>query len=170
MTAMSTCSTCRGPSAQDRLRRSRSIPHGTPGESGTVTFFSPTTPRPTVAGTLTFSEIENVIPAFTPGSLIATPRGEVPVESGCAKATRSSPATTASRRSVGSATARSTGMNWPPCAEPPAGADQRRVRWATACPNANMLRLSRKHRVLIAGDRPSSSSTKAKCWWPPSTW
>jgi len=55
-------------------------PTGTPGESGTVTFFTDNT-QTTVAGTLTFSEIENVIPCFTPGSLIATPKGEVPVES-----------------------------------------------------------------------------------------
>lgn len=30
--------------------------------------------------TLDFSEIENIIPCFTPGTLVATPRGEVPVE------------------------------------------------------------------------------------------
>ena len=34
----------------------------------------------TVIGTLTFTNIENVIPCFTPGTLIATPKGEVPVE------------------------------------------------------------------------------------------
>jgi Ca2+-binding RTX toxin-like protein len=33
-----------------------------------------------VEGTLNFSEIENIVPCFTPGSLIATPRGEVLVE------------------------------------------------------------------------------------------
>lgn len=34
-----------------------------------------------ITGTLTFTNIENVIPCFTPGTLIATPKGEVPVES-----------------------------------------------------------------------------------------
>lgn len=33
-----------------------------------------------VTGSMTFQNIENVIPCFTPGTLIATPRGEVPVE------------------------------------------------------------------------------------------
>ncbi|APO88300.1 type I secretion protein [Donghicola sp. JL3646] len=41
-------------------------------EAGTV-FFND-------GSTMTFSEIENVIPCFTPGTLIATPRGQVPVE------------------------------------------------------------------------------------------
>lgn len=50
------------------------------GESGTVTFFTDAT-RTTVLGRLSFAEIETVIPCFTPGTLIATPRGEVPVES-----------------------------------------------------------------------------------------
>ncbi|WP_375263397.1 Hint domain-containing protein [Palleronia sp.] len=31
-------------------------------------------------GTITFENIENIVPCFTPGTLIATPRGEVPVE------------------------------------------------------------------------------------------
>lgn len=33
-----------------------------------------------VTGTATFDNIEEIIPCFTPGTLIATPRGEVPVE------------------------------------------------------------------------------------------
>ncbi|MBB5723075.1 hypothetical protein FHS72_002711, partial [Loktanella ponticola] len=41
-------------------------------EAGTVTF--------TDGSTMTFSEIENVIPCFTPGTLIATPKGERLVE------------------------------------------------------------------------------------------
>lgn len=41
-------------------------------ESGVVTLFG--------GGTITFSEIENVILCFTPGTMIATPKGEVPVE------------------------------------------------------------------------------------------
>lgn len=41
-------------------------------DAGTVTY--------TNGSTMTFSEIENVIPCFTPGSGIATPKGERPVE------------------------------------------------------------------------------------------
>jgi Ca2+-binding RTX toxin-like protein len=46
-------------------------------ENGTVTFLDADR-NPT--GTLAFTNIENVIPCFTPGTLIATPKGEVPVE------------------------------------------------------------------------------------------
>ncbi len=51
----------------------------TPGdpESGTVSYFDA---DGALTGTATFSEIENVIPCFTPGTLIATPEGERRVE------------------------------------------------------------------------------------------
>lgn len=46
-------------------------------ESGVVTFYDA---GGTETGTASFSEIENVIPCFTPGTLIATPKGERKVE------------------------------------------------------------------------------------------
>ena len=51
----------------------------TPGnsEAGTVQFLNTSGG---VIGTMTFTNIENVIPCFTPGSLIETARGDVPVE------------------------------------------------------------------------------------------
>ncbi len=47
-------------------------------ENGTVQFLDADR---NVTGTMTFTNIENVIPCFTPGTMIATPRGQVPVES-----------------------------------------------------------------------------------------
>jgi Ca2+-binding RTX toxin-like protein len=47
-------------------------------ENGTVNFFDA---DGNTTGTLDFVNIENVVPCFTPGTLIATPKGEVPVES-----------------------------------------------------------------------------------------
>ncbi len=46
-------------------------------ENGTVQFLDA---NGAVTGTLTFRNIENIVPCFTPGTAIATPRGEVPVE------------------------------------------------------------------------------------------
>jgi CshA-type fibril repeat protein len=46
-------------------------------ENGTVTFLDDDR---NPIGTMTFTNIESVIPCFTPGTLIATPKGEVPVE------------------------------------------------------------------------------------------
>jgi Ca2+-binding RTX toxin-like protein len=46
-------------------------------ENGTVEFLDADR---NVTGTMQFVNIENVVPCFTPGTLIATPKGEVPVE------------------------------------------------------------------------------------------
>ena len=46
-------------------------------ENGTVEFLDADR---NVTGTMAFVNIENVVPCFTPGTLIATPKGEVPAE------------------------------------------------------------------------------------------
>ncbi len=46
-------------------------------ENGVVSFLDADR---NVTGTMSFVNIENVIPCFTPGTMIATPRGEMPVE------------------------------------------------------------------------------------------
>ncbi len=48
------------------------------GVDGFVTYYDATG---AVTGTLNFTEIEEIIPCFTPGTMIATPKGERPVES-----------------------------------------------------------------------------------------
>lgn len=48
-------------------------------EAGTVTFYADAA-RTVVLGTMEFSEIENVVPCFTSGTMITTPSGMVPVE------------------------------------------------------------------------------------------
>ncbi len=55
-------------------------PGGESGESGCVIFYEDAA-KTIEKGQLIFKEIEDVIPCFTPGTLIATPQGEVPVES-----------------------------------------------------------------------------------------
>ena len=52
--------------------------NGTPGFDGYVELFNATTGE--TAG-ITFTDIEHIVPCFTPGTRIATPKGEVPVES-----------------------------------------------------------------------------------------
>lgn len=47
-------------------------------EAGTITFFAPD--GETVIGTIDFSEIESIVTCFTPGTMILTGGGEVPVE------------------------------------------------------------------------------------------
>lgn len=46
-------------------------------ENGIVEFLDA---QGNITGSLTFTNIENIVPCFTPGTLIATPRGERPVE------------------------------------------------------------------------------------------
>lgn len=55
-----------------------SIVHASPQNPGGFVEFKDI--RGTVTGTLSFKNLEKVIPCFTPGTVIATPRGERPVE------------------------------------------------------------------------------------------
>ncbi|WP_225028196.1 Hint domain-containing protein [Xinfangfangia pollutisoli] len=118
-------------------------------ENGVVTFFDPDG-NPT--GTLNFINIENVIPpiCFTPGTLIATPRGEVPVES-------LRPGDKVVTRDNGIQEIRWTG------AKTVSGQDLRRHAHlnpvlvkahslGNGLPEQDML-LSPNHRVLVANDR-----------------
>ncbi|OCX63057.1 hypothetical protein BFP70_12630 [Thioclava sp. SK-1] len=50
---------------------------GKPGYNGTLKFYNSETCQWQI---ITYCDIENVVPCFTPGSLIATPDGEIPVE------------------------------------------------------------------------------------------
>lgn len=56
--------------------RKMPVPDGT-GYNGKVTFFDADGKK---TGQVVFKDIEGIIPCFTPGTLMATPRGEVPVE------------------------------------------------------------------------------------------
>lgn len=50
---------------------------GNPGFNGQVQLYNPTTGQ---SANINFSDIERFAPCFTPGTLIATPQGEIPIE------------------------------------------------------------------------------------------
>ena len=103
-----------------------------------------------VIGTLTFSEIENVVPCFTPGTLIATPQGTTPIDSlrpGDLVLTRDGgpePLCWVGRRAL----SRAAVAAWP-CLAPVRIA---RGALGHGLPTRDML-VSPQHRVLIAGPK-----------------
>ena len=116
-------------------------------ENGTVHFLDDLGNE---TGTLTFRNIENVIPCFTPGTLIATPKGEVPVESLCA-------GDQVITRDNGIQTIRWTGarhLDWAALSSNPHLKPIliRQGSLGNGLPERDML-VSPNHRMLVANDR-----------------
>jgi hypothetical protein len=117
-------------------------------ENGTVEFLDGTTGA--VTGTMSFVNIENVIPCFTPGTLIATPRGEVSVENlraGDRVITRDNGLQEI--RWVGSRTLGWRDLNAAPHLKPVL---VRQGSLGHGLPERDML-VSPNHRLLVANDR-----------------
>lgn len=103
-----------------------------------------------VSGKLTFRNIENIMPCYTPGTMIATPKGEVPVES---------------LRAGDKVITRDNGI------QEIAWAGARHLDWATLCANRHLkpvlirqgslghglperdMLVSPNHRMLVTNDR-----------------
>jgi hypothetical protein len=116
-------------------------------ENGTVRFLDVDR---NVTGTLDFINIENVIPCFTPGTLIATPKGEVPVESlkaGDKVITRDNGIQEV--RWAGSKVLSTSSMMVNPHMRP---VMIRRGSLGNGLPERDMM-VSPNHRVLVANDR-----------------
>lgn len=118
-------------------------------ENGTVDFLDG---DGNTTSSLTFTEIENVIPCFTPGTLIATPKGERPVED-------LRPGDRVITRDNGIQEIRWTGrkaMGWKAlCASPHLKPVLiRQGSLGNGLPERDMM-VSPNHRVLVANDRTS---------------
>ena len=116
-------------------------------ENGTVEFFDD---NGLLLGSAAFEEIENVIPCFTPGSLIATPKGERPVEElqvGDRVITRDNGLQEI--RWIGAKTIKGVEMARNPALKPVL---VRRGALGNGLPERDMT-LSPNHRVLIANER-----------------
>jgi Ca2+-binding RTX toxin-like protein len=116
-------------------------------ENGTVDFFDS---DGVLLGTAAFEEIENVIPCFTPGSLIATPKGERPVEElqvGDRVITRDNGLQEI--RWIGAKTINGVEMARNPVLKPVL---VRRGALGNGLPERDMM-VSPNHRVLIANER-----------------